>query len=159
MPTRAAAWSCGQDGIDAGNLTLTIDPGVFASAIDVIGTMPGYDEGQLGMGTTSLLENTIGIWTLNNTDYLISPPSSIPAGTYRFKFVKDYLAGTGWGGSLSDTLTAPVTLHPCAPASTPATDIVVRFPTSGVYAFTLDERRQRFSIALAPVPASPFARR
>jgi hypothetical protein len=149
--------------VDAGNLTLTVNPGAFSASIDLIGSMPNYDIGQLGAGTTTFLQNTLGIWTLTDTDYLLFPPPAIAAGTYRLKFVNSYASTAGnlvgWGWSETDTLTAPVLAHPAVLGSGRATDIVVRFPTTGTYTFMLDERRQRFTIQLAPTAAARSARR
>lgn len=143
--------------LDAGNLTLTLNSGSFSNYIEVIGTMPGFDAGQLGLGTTSLDQNTIGLWTFPNLLMPdIYPYPVIPAGTYRLKFVNDFSSTDanriGWGGDPSDTLTAPVTQHRVFRGSGPATDLVVRFPATASYAFTLDERRQTFSVA--PMPSS-----
>ena len=148
---------------DAGISTLTINPNSVSSSMDVIGSIPGYTFDQFGLGTTTLLQNTLGMWALSPTSYLFQPPPTIPAGTYRFKFVTSYASTAtnliGYGGSAAEILTVPVTSHAAVLGSGPATDLVVRFPTTGDYAFTFDERRQRFSIQLATAPASPFARR
>jgi len=143
--------------LDAGNITLSVNNASFSNYIEVIGTMPGFDAGQLGSGATSLDQNSLGLWTYPNLlmpDLI--PYGVIPAGTYRLKFINDYSSTDanriGWGGDPSDTLTAPVTQHLVVPGSGPATDLVVRFPATGTYAFTLDERRQTFSVSLMPTP-------
>ena len=140
--------------LDAGNITLTLNPTLFSNSVDVMGSMPGFGTDQFGWGTTSLDQNVLGVWTYPND---LLPPTGIAAGTYRLKFVTDMSSTDanliGWGGSSSDTLTAPVTHHPAVRGSGPATDLVVRFPVTGTYAFTLDERRQTFSIA--PLPPGP----
>lgn len=143
--------------LDAGNLTLTLNSSSFSNYVEVIGTMPGFDAGQLGMGTTSLDQNSIGVWTFPNLLMPdIYPYPVIPAGTYRLKFVNDFSSTDanriGWGGDPSDTLSAPVAHHRVIRGSGPATDLVVRFPVTGTYAFTLDERRQTFSVSLMPTP-------
>jgi hypothetical protein len=144
--------------LDAGNLTLTLNPSAFSNSVDIMGSMPGYGTDQFGMGTTMLDQNVLGVWTYPNG---FLPPTEIPAGTYRLKFVTDMSSTDnnliGWGGSPSDTLTVPVTHHLAVRGSGPSTDLVVRFPATGAYAFTLDERRQTFSIA--PAPAVAGARR
>jgi hypothetical protein len=149
--------------LDAGSAVLTINPNSVSSSMDVIGSIPGFTFDQFGMGTTTLLQNTLGVWELSPAIFLFQPPPTIPAGTYRFKFVTSYASTAGnligYGGSPAETLTVPVTSHAATPGSGPSTDLVVRFPTTGDYAFTFDERRQRFSILPAPAPASPFARR
>lgn len=146
-----------RDGLlDAGNITLTLNPSVFSNSVDVMGSMPGFGTDQFGWGTTSLDQNVLGVWTYPND---LLPPTPIPAGTYRLKFVTDMSSTDanliGWGGSSSDTLVAPLSDRLAVRGSGPATDLVVRFPATGTYAFTLDERRQTFSIAaLPPVPAT-----
>jgi hypothetical protein len=148
-----------EDRLDAGNLTLTLNSASFSNGVDVMGSMPGFDTGQFGMGTTSLDQNVLGVWTYPNS---LLPPTDIPAGTYRLKFVTDMSSTDnnliGWGGSPGDTLTVPVVNALAVRGSGPATDLVVRFPATGTYAFTLDERRQRFSIALA-TPSPGFRSR
>jgi len=137
--------------LDAGNTVLTLNPSSFSNSVDVMGSMPGFGTDQFGMGTTSLDQNVLGVWTYPNS---LLPPTEIAAGTYRLKFVTDMSSTDnnliGWGGSATDTLDAPLTDVLASRGSGPSTDLVVRFPASGTYAFTLDERRQRFSIALAP---------
>ena len=152
------------DGYSSANtVMLTIDPSAVSTSMDVIGSIPGYTFDQLGMGTTTLLQNTLGVWELSPSTFLFQPPPTIPAGTYRFKFVNSYASTAtsliGYGGSPAETLTVPVTGRASILGSGPSTDLVVRFPTTGDYAFTFDERRQRFSIQPATAPASPFARR
>lgn len=142
--------------LDAGNLTLTLNPLLLSSTVFVTGTMPGFDADQIMFGTTLCNENTLGVFTYPG-DFAV--PSEIPAGTYRLKFVNDQSSTganlIGWGGSPAETLSTPVTNHLAVYGSGPSTDLVVRFATTGYYAFTLDERRQRFSIEL--VPPAPAA--
>jgi hypothetical protein len=152
--------------LDAGISTLTINSTALSSQVELIGTIPGYTIDQLGMGTAIFEQNPLGIYLYPNLlylDYFLPPPSPIPAGTYRFKFVTDGTSTAnnliGWGGSAAEVLTVPVTSRAMILGSGPATDLVVHFPTTAFYAFTLDERRQRFSIRLATTPASSFARR
>lgn len=142
--------------LDAGNITLSLNSLALSNNVYVAGSIPGLGVDELLFGTGIMDANTLGIWTYPNS---LWPPVELPAGTYRFKFVTDEsstLANLiGWGGDPSDTLTVPVTNALAIRGSGPATDIVVRFPTTGTYAFTFDERRQRFSIALLPpAPAS-----
>lgn len=149
--------------LDAGNLNLVIDPSIFSSSIDVIGSMPDYGLDQLGMGTVTFLQNTLGIWTLSSVDNLFMPPPALPRGTYHFKFVNSYASTThnliGWGWSAKDTLTAPVVSHAVRQCSGDSTDIVVKIPVAGQYRFMLDERRQRFTIQLESTAAARTARR
>lgn len=142
--------------LDAGNVTLTLNPSVFSNGVDIIGSMPGFGTNQFGMGTTSLDQNVLGVWTYPND---LFPPASIAAGVYRLKFVTDMSSTNtnliGWGGSAAETLSVPITGRRAVRGSGPATDLRVRFPVTGPYAFTLDERRQTFSIA--SIPPAPSA--
>lgn len=142
--------------LDAGNITLTLNPLLLSSTVFVTGTAPGFGADQIMFGTTLCNENTLGVFTYPG-DFAV--PSEIPAGTYRLKFVNDQSSSDGnligWGGSPAETLETPVTSHLAVYGSGPSTDLVVRFSQTGYYAFTLDERRQRFSIAL--VPPAPVA--
>jgi hypothetical protein len=163
LPTVRTGLYVREDSTEAGNVTLTVNPSAVSSSIEVIGGIPGYGLDQLGMGTTLLMQNTLGVWTLSPTSFLFMEPPAIPAGTYRFKFVTSGASTTnhliGWGGSDQELLTVPVVSHPSVWGEGPATDLVVHFPTTASYAFTFDERRQRFDIQVATAPASPFARR
>jgi hypothetical protein len=146
--------------LDMGNLTLHLDPSLLEVAIYVIGTMPGFDADQILFQTTVLGNNGYGVWTYPSD---LSLPIDIPAGTYRLKFVTDESSTNGhligWGGNPADTIQVPVTEHAATFGSGPATDIVAHFPVSGLYAFTLDERRQTYSIALqVPGPAGASRR-
>ncbi|MEO5618485.1 MAG: hypothetical protein ABIS67_11980 [Candidatus Eisenbacteria bacterium] len=142
--------------LDAGNLVLTLNPSVFSNGVDIIGSMPGFGVDQFGSGTTSLDQNVLGVWTYPNALY---PAENIAAGVYRLKFVTDMSSTNsnliGWGGSAAETLTVPVSGRRAVRGSGPATDLRVRFPATGAYAFELDERRQTFSImAIPPAPAA-----
>ncbi len=143
--------------LDAGNITLTLNPLALSNNVYVTGSMPGLGADQLIYGTGICDANQLGIWTYPNS---LWPAVDIPAGTYRFKFVTDESSTDtnliGWGGNPSDTLDVPFSDRPAVRGAGPSTDIVARFPASGTYAFTFDERRQRFSIAL--LPPGPAAR-
>ena len=142
--------------LDAGNLALTLNPAVFSNGVDVLGSMPGFGTDQIGAGTTSLDQNSLGVWTYPNALY---PADNIAAGVYRLKFVTDASSTTnnliGWGGSAAETLTVPIAGRRAIRGSGPATDLRIRFPVTGAYAFELDERRQTFSItSIPPAPAA-----
>lgn len=168
---------------DAGNLVLNVNPSATGSGLEIMGSMPGFRLSDLDYAMWFPLDSTragatsLGVWV-----YPLPLPASpsdedlaydhyaqthpVTAGTHRFKFATLYPASetnlTGWGNLLGGTLTAPVANHPSAIASGPATDIVMTFPTTGVYRFTLDERRQTFSVQLdhaTPAPSTRLARR
>lgn len=151
--------------LDMGNLTLTVNsantdsiPG-FAY---LIGTMPGFDDSAIPMGSTIVDPGGLGqVGVIAYPGDFTGPvPMPIPAGTYRFKFVLDESSTNGnligWGWAAADTLTVPVTEHPLVRGRGPATDIVARFPTGGSFQFRVDELRQTFSIT--PLPPAPLAR-
>lgn len=143
---------------DAGNLSLgpnTTDS--LASTVYVIGDMPGYTVDEINTFSTYCDGAVVGVWTFPN---VLFTPVEITAGTHRVKFVTDAssTAGNliGWGSDSSTTLSIPAINVPARFGAGPATDIVANFPSTGVYAFTFDERRLVFSINLVtgPTPAT-----
>lgn len=127
--------------------------------IAIVGQMNGFGPVGFETGDTSLLGLALGVWTYPND---FATPLPIAAGTYRFKFVTDptSTAGTiGWGGDTTLVLTAPVTNAPVVYGIGSARDLKVTFPVSGLYTFTLDERREVFSVQLAPTAPRMAARR
>ncbi|MCC6348196.1 MAG: hypothetical protein IT347_01220 [Candidatus Eisenbacteria bacterium] len=151
-----------RDGVlDAGSTVLTLNESAVNHAVYIVGTMPGFAFLDLQMGTTQCNQDTVGIHTYPG-DFAV--PTDIPAGTYRLKFVDDdqntYDGNLiGWGGSPAETLVTPLASQPTVHGSGPSTDLVVRFAQTGQYAFRLDARRQRFSIALIPPAPTAGARR
>jgi hypothetical protein len=142
---------------DGGNVKLIIDTNTLSSGMEVIGTIPGFriadlQEGLFPIDVNQLYASQLGVWNYPSLDY--PDGQVIPAGTYRFKFATIFPAVvtnmTGWGDAIGGTLTAPVTNHPAILGSGSSTDIVMTFPTTGVYAFTLDERRHTFSVQYQP---------
>jgi len=145
---------------DAGDLSLTASTNdSLASLIYLIGDMPGYTVDEFSTFATYCDAAVVGVWTFPNVFFT---PTPIPAGTHRIKFVTDAssTAGNliGWGGDGSTTLAVPIENAPARFGTGPATDIVVDFPTTGVYAFTFDERRLTFSIVPAPGSAPAASR-
>lgn len=155
--------------VDAGDVRLSVDPASFSSGMELIGTIPGFriadlDPGSFPIDLSELSTATLGIWDYPSVDY--PDGQSIAAGTYHFKFATVFPAVvtnmTGWGDAIGGTLVAPVTDHPAILATGSATDIVMTFPTTGIYSFTLDERRQTFSVEFLhaiPARSSRAARR
>lgn len=145
---------------DAGDLKLFANTSdSLASIVYVIGDMAGYTPDEIGTFSTYCDALSVGVWTFPN---LLFTPVAITAGTHRIKFVTDGSSTPGnligWGGDGSTTLSIPVVDAPAVFGTGPATDIVANFPTTGVYAFTFDERRQTFSIVPAP-PSAPATQR
>ncbi len=142
---------------DAGDLALTPNTtDSLASTVYVIGDMPGYSVDEINTFSTYCDGAVVGVWTFPN---VLFTPVEITAGTHRVKFVTDASSTTGnligWGGDATAPLNVPVTNEPARFGAGPSTDIVATFPTTGVYAFTFDERRLTFSIV--PAPSSPPA--
>lgn len=126
----------------------------------VVGTMPGFSVDDAFLNYSTAMEQTpVGQWNYPDPLFGYTP---IAAGTYRFKFVTDFSSTPthliGWGGDSTVTLTAPVSNVRVRYASGPAEDIKITIPTTGNWAFTLDERRLTFSIAPAPATAAIAAR-
>lgn len=148
--------------LDPVRLNATVIPAEsesLASTVYVVGTMPGFsfDEGYTN-ATTVMVADTLGKWTYPDLLFGYTP---IAAGTYRFKFLTEVSTRDfqiGWGGDSTVTLTAPVADAPVRYASGPAEDIKVTIPTTGNWAFTLDERRLTFSITPAPATTAYAAR-
>lgn len=163
FPTAPVAVSLLAGVRDAGDLFLPARSDSLASLVFVVGTMPGFSIDDAFSYFASIMEaRPLGVFTYPpfpapGDTAVITP---IAAGTYRFKFATDFgstaNALIGWGGDSTVTLTAPVTNSPVRYASGPAQDIKVTIPTTGKWAFTLDERRLTFSIApLSAASAGP----
>lgn len=140
---------------DAGDLYMQAAPESLSAFPLVIGTIPGFSVDEIFTFATAMEQNTAGLFTFPDTDPL-TPDLTIPAGTYRFKFTTDESSSIGhligWGGDSSQVLTAPVIDSPVRFTTDAASEIKVTFPTTAVYAFTLDERRLTFSIQ--PLPSA-----
>lgn len=130
---------------------------VLENVVYLIGTMPGFSSDDRFFNTLSNPNGMVGLWYYPD---ILFGPTPIAAGTYRFKFVTDESGGDsnliGWGGDSTVTLVAPVENVRARKAAGPATDIKVTIPTTGNWAFELDERRTTFSIR--PVPTAIAAR-
>ncbi len=157
------------DARDIGPIRVELDPvqvpvtrlvgntSVLENAVTLVGTMPGFRMDDFVMNFLSNPDGIVGLWYY--PDFLTGP-TPIAAGTYRFKFVTDFSSTDGnligWGGDSTVTLLAPVSNIRAYKSAGPATDIKVTIPTSGNWAFELDERRTTFSIR--PVPTALAAR-
>ncbi|MBI5710742.1 MAG: carboxypeptidase regulatory-like domain-containing protein [Candidatus Eisenbacteria bacterium] len=131
-------------------VTLAADFGKLASQIHVAGDFNGFTlADSTSMSLTSQLK-----W-----EY--TPSHAIAAGTYNMKFVTDgsFDNPTDYGGDESVTIAVPVTDQPVGLVSGFGTALHVQFAAAGNYRFTLDERRQTFSIEAAPAPRLSQRRR
>ena len=98
---------------EAGDLTLLANTrDSLASIIYLVGTMPGFGTDEIPNFTNYCDALSVGRWTYPN---VLFPQTSVPAGTYRLKFVTDASSTPGhligWGGDGSTTLTVPVRAH------------------------------------------------
>lgn len=139
---------------EAGDLTLLANTrDSLASLTYLVGTMPGFGTDEILNFTNYCDALSVGRWTYPN---VLFPQTSIPAGTFRLKFVTDASSTPGhligWGGDGATTLTAPVRGAPARFGTDDATDLVVTFPTAGNYDFVFDERR--LTIDITPTPAT-----
>jgi len=145
---------------DAGDLYMQAAPESLSAFPLIIGTMPGYSVDEIFTFSTAMEQNAPGLFTYPDSDPSTITPT-IPAGTYRFKFITDKSSTVGnligWGGDSSVVLLAPFTDAPVRYSTDAATEIKVTFPTSAEYAFVLDERRLTFSIQPLPVPSAADA--
>jgi hypothetical protein len=134
---------------DLGTLNLVFDFNLLATSINVAGDFNGWSASSLSAEMGGDLA-----WSVTTT-------TPIAAGTHDFKFARyGSFVDQAYGGDPSTTLTAPVTDHPTHLVSgggSSTNAIRVSFPTTANYTFTLDERRQVFSIqqATAAVTSSP----
>lgn len=129
--------------VDAGNDTLQVNPSRIVSTVhlaaDFNGFPPDFPD------SIAMVQNRLGLWSYPNLDY---PAQTIAPGTYRLRFVTDFSFDnpTDYGGSETVTLTPPVRDAPTSLVSGSGTNLKIRIDTGGQYSFTLDERRQTFSV-------------
>jgi len=142
-----------QSTVDVGNFTLPVDYGAFATSVNLMGDIPGCD---FPAPENTFDQRLLGVWIYPASSY--PGGLTIPAGTYRFKLIDDVSSTPdnliGWGYAPADPLHAPFTAQRVYRDSGPGSDLVVTFPTTGVYSFVLDERRQILDITLAPSTAA-----
>ena len=131
-------------------LTLTADFGKLASQIHVAGDFNGFT-----LADSTSMELTAEL------KWAYTPSHPIAAGTYNMKFVTDgsFDNPTDYGGDESVTNTVPVTDQPTGLVSGFGTALHVQFAAAGNYKFTLDERRQTFSVEAVPAPRLSQRRR
>jgi hypothetical protein len=138
--------SVGTSVADLGTLNLTFDFNLLASAVDVAGDFNGWTATALPADLTGELA-----WSVTTT-------TPIAAGTHDFKFARNgSFVDPAYGGDPATTLTAPLVNQPThlvGGGGTSTNAIRVSFPTTGNYTFTLDERRQVFSLQATGTAAS-----
>lgn len=138
---------------EAGDLSLVANTrDSLASITYLVGTMPGFGTDEIGSFTNYCDALNVGRWTYPN---VLFPQNTVPAGTFRLKFVTDASSTPGhligWGGDGATTLTVPVRGATARFGTDAATDLVVTFPAAGNYDFVFDERR--LTIDITPTPA------
>jgi hypothetical protein len=136
---------------DLGILNMTADFNLLASAIHVAGDFNGW--------STSALSAEIG----GDLAWSVSTTTPITAGVHDLKFARyGSFVDPAYGGDPATTLDVPVVNRPTRLVSgggTSTNAIRVNFPTTANYTFTLDERRQVFSIQQAVTAATSGPRR
>jgi hypothetical protein len=129
---------------DLGTLNMVFDFSLLAGSVSVAGDFNGWSAGALLAEGTSELTSTVS--------------TSITAGVHDLKFAREGgFVDLAYGGDPGTTLGIPVTNQPTrlvAGGGSSTNAIRVDFPATGNYTFTLDERRQVFSITAAPAPQS-----
>ncbi len=138
----------GTGAVDLGTLNLTADFNLLASSIHVAGDFNAW--------SVSALPAEIGgelAWSVTTT-------TPIPAGVHDLKFARyGSFVDPAYGGDPGTTLDVPVVNQPTrlvTGGGSATSAIRVNFPATANYTFTLDERRQVFSIQTATAAlASP----
>lgn len=136
--------------VDVGTLTLNADFNELASDMHVAGDFNNFTIAD----TTRMAFTAQLVWQY-------TPSHPIAAGTYNMKFVTDasFDNPTDYGGDESVTITVPVVNSPTGLVSGFGTAIKLQFTAAGNYRFTLDERRQTFSVESVPAPSFSAVRR
>lgn len=134
--------------VDLGTLNMTADFNLLASAVNVAGDFNGWSASALSAEMGGDL-----VWSVTTT-------TPIAAGVHDFKFARyGSFVDRAYGGDPGATLTAPVANQPTwlVTGGGSATNAIrVDFPATANYTFTLDERRQVFSVqAVTAVTSSP----
>jgi hypothetical protein len=139
---------------DAGTIALTRTNAEASNGLTLVGSFndpatlhPDSLDWQLG-------QFPLGVWTLTS-------PISIPAGVQTFKIVTDYAFSVppDYGGDPAVTLAVPLANAPVTLVTGSGGSLKVDFPSTGVYNFTLDERRQTLGIQPGPGPLRVKPRR
>ena len=129
---------------DLGPLNMELDFNLMASAVGVAGDFNGWSATALSADLTGELA-----W---------SATTPVTAGVHAFKFARNGgFVDPAYGGDPGTTLDAPVVNQPTrlvTGGGSPTNAIRVNFPTTADYTFTLDERRQVFSVQAATTATS-----
>lgn len=145
-PTVDLPVTVGSSVTDLGTLNMVFDFYLLASTINLAGDFNGWSASALSADLNGDLA-----WVATTT-------TPITAGVHDFKFARyGGFVDQPYGGDPLTTLGIPVTNQPTslvASGGTSANAIRVDFPATGNYTFTLDERRQVFSVTAAPMPQS-----
>lgn len=131
---------------DLGTLNMVMDFNLLSSEISLAGDFNSWSGSALPADL-----NAEFAWTATTT-------TPITAGVHDLKFARyGGFVATAYGGDPGATLSIPVTNQPTtlvAGGGTSTNAIRVSFPADGNYTFTLDERRQVFSITAVSSPQS-----
>jgi len=145
-PTVDLPVTVGSGVTDLGTLNMVFDFNLLASTVNVAGDFNGWSASALPTDLNGDLA-----WTVTTS-------TPITAGVHDFKFARyGGFVDPAYGGDPGTTLTVPFANQPTRLVSgggTSTNAIRASFPATGNYTFTLDERRQVFSIVAAPAPQS-----
>jgi hypothetical protein len=149
-PTADLPVTVGASVTEVGTLNMVFDYFLLANTISLAGDFNGWSASALWAELNGDLA-----WTITTT-------TPITAGVHDLKFAREGgFVTAAYGGDPGTTLTVPVTNQPTRLMSgggNSTNAIRASFPAAGNYTFTLDERRQVFSITAAPAP-QPSPRR
>jgi hypothetical protein len=136
--------------VDLGDVQLAADITELTTSMHVAGDWNGFT-----IDPTTQMNLTANVtWTYTTT-------TPITAGIQNMKFVTDgsFDNPTDYGGDESVTLTVPLANAPARLVSGFGTALHLDFTANADYTFTLDERRQTFTIELAAASARLHGRR
>jgi hypothetical protein len=148
--TKSAVTVAAGPATDVGVFELIKNNAEVSNAINVAGDFNGFAPSDL---LWEMSQNTLGVWSLVS-------PDSIAAGTQYMKFVTDYNFDTppDYGGD-ETAIDVPVSDAVTYKVSGGGTAIKLNVTAKNVYQFTIDERRQTFSIQPYPAPVARPGRR
>ena len=147
--------------VDVGDVLLPINGLASSNDIHLVGDFNGFFFIPFSPDDSCGFEQkTAGLWYGPNLQPVdlggtIEEPDTavtLPAGTWRFRFVTDYDIDnpTDYGGDQTQTIDVPVAFAPMKVVSGNGTHLTLRLPSTGRYRFQVDERRLTFSVERLP---------
>jgi hypothetical protein len=147
--------------VDVGDVILPINGLASSNDIHLVGDFNGFFFIPFSPDDSCGFEQkTAGLWYGPNLQPVdlggtIEDPDTaltLPAGTWKFRFVTDYDIDnpTDYGGDQTQTIDVPVDFSPMKVVSGTGTHLTLRLPVTGRYRFFVDERRLTFSVERLP---------